>query len=144
MTCSLLRVRCGKSVRVMVPLTIVPLGRGDALGRRGLFGLQHVVEALLEPKRGLAVRATPDVTTVRLHEPCFGVVAELKIQDLPQLRLQARLDDRKGYFNAPIEIAWHPVCGCRPKGMGFTVKEIENPRVLEVTIDYRDNPNALR
>jgi hypothetical protein len=53
-------------------LTIVPLGRAQALGRRRLFGLQHGVETLSEFKCGLAVWATPDVTTVRLHEPYFG------------------------------------------------------------------------
>jgi len=68
-----------------------------------VFGLQHCVETLLKSKGGLIVLPAADVGTIRPHAPCFGIVGELKFQDLLQLRLQARLDDRKGDFNTSIE-----------------------------------------
>ena len=54
------------------------------------------------------------------------------------------VQNRKGDFHAPVKVTLHPVGGSE-KNVGLTVVMKEKyARVLEITVDDRDDANPLR
>ena len=62
----------------------------------------------------------------------FCRIRQLDVENLPELRLQLRVKDREGDFDAPIEVTRHPVRRGQEILRLLAILEIENPGVFQV------------
>src|SRR3989442_6227866 len=104
----------------------------------------RLVEAFLraEPRLGFP----PDTHGAAVGEdaPRLHGVGELDLEDLADLGLEARIQHRERDLDAAVEVAGHPVRGGEQVFRVLTVLEVEDPRVLEVTVDDGDDADPRR